>query len=78
MSAAFDAWEVELHGHRVIYRIAGSGPPVVLVHGMVNSSAHWEAVALRLAADWTRGVDPLGGPVFARLLAARRPAGAPK
>ena len=53
MSAAFDAWEVELHGHRVIYRIAGSGPPVVLVHGMVNSSAHWEAVALRLAADHT-------------------------
>ncbi len=53
MSAAFDAWEVELHGHRVIYRTAGSGPPVVLVHGMVNSSAHWEAVALRLAPDYT-------------------------
>jgi pyruvate/2-oxoglutarate dehydrogenase complex dihydrolipoamide dehydrogenase (E3) component len=32
----------------------------------------------RIAADWTRGVDPLGGPVFARLLAARRTAGAPK
>jgi pimeloyl-ACP methyl ester carboxylesterase len=53
MSAAFDAWEVELHGHRVIYRIAGSGPPVVLIHGMVNSSAHWEEVALRLATDYT-------------------------
>jgi pimeloyl-ACP methyl ester carboxylesterase len=33
----------------VIYRIAGDGPPVVLIHGMVNSSRHWEAVALRLA-----------------------------
>jgi pimeloyl-ACP methyl ester carboxylesterase len=33
----------------VIYRIAGSGPPVVLIHGMVNSSRHWEAVALRLS-----------------------------
>jgi pimeloyl-ACP methyl ester carboxylesterase len=53
MSAAFDAWEVELHGHRVIYRIAGSGPPVVLIHGMVNSSVHWEAVALQLAGDHT-------------------------
>jgi pimeloyl-ACP methyl ester carboxylesterase len=53
MSAAFDAWEVDLHGHRVIYRIAGSGPPVVLIHGMVNSSLHWEAVALRLATDYT-------------------------
>jgi pimeloyl-ACP methyl ester carboxylesterase len=53
MSGPFDAWEVELHGHRVIYRIAGSGPPVVLIHGMVNSSLHWEAVALHLARDHT-------------------------
>src|SRR3954471_3926323 len=45
----FDAWEVELHGHRAIYRTVGSGPPVVLIHGMVNSSRHWEEVALRLA-----------------------------
>ena len=50
---AFDAWQIDLHGHRVIYRIAGQGPPVVLIHGMVNSSRHWEKVALRLAADHT-------------------------
>jgi pimeloyl-ACP methyl ester carboxylesterase len=50
---AFDAWQIELHGHRVIYRIAGSGPPVVLIHGMVNSSRHWESVALRLADAYT-------------------------
>jgi pimeloyl-ACP methyl ester carboxylesterase len=49
----FDEWEIELHGHRVIYRIAGDGPPVVLIHGMVNSSKHWEQVALRLAARYT-------------------------
>jgi pimeloyl-ACP methyl ester carboxylesterase len=42
-------WEVDLHGHRVIYRTAGSGPPVVLIHGMVNSSRHWHEVALPLA-----------------------------
>src|SRR3954447_8096206 len=53
MASAFDAWQVELHGHRVIYRIAGSGPPVVLIHGMVNSSRHWEEVALRLADRYT-------------------------
>src|SRR6187200_1628116 len=53
MATDFDAWQVELHGHRVIYRIAGSGPPVVLIHGMVNSSLHWEAVALHLARDHT-------------------------
>ncbi len=50
---AFEPWEMELHGHRVIYRVAGSGPPVVLIHGMVNSSRHWEAVAMRLAERYT-------------------------
>src|SRR4051794_12357985 len=49
----FDEWQIELHGHRVIYRIAGSGPPVVLIHGMINSSRHWEEVALRLAPKHT-------------------------
>jgi pimeloyl-ACP methyl ester carboxylesterase len=49
----FDEWQLELHGHRVIYRIAGSGPPVVLIHGMINSSRHWERVALRLADRYT-------------------------
>ncbi|HLM86170.1 MAG TPA: alpha/beta fold hydrolase [Solirubrobacteraceae bacterium] len=36
-----------------MYRIAGSGPPVVLIHGMLNSSSHWQAVALDLASDHT-------------------------
>ena len=49
MSERFDEWQIDLHGHRVIYRTAGQGPPVVLIHGMINSSRHWEAVALRLA-----------------------------
>jgi pimeloyl-ACP methyl ester carboxylesterase len=37
----------------MMFRIAGSGPPVVLIHGMVNSSIHWESVALRLADGYT-------------------------
>jgi len=45
----FEAWQVQLHGHRVIYHTAGSGAPVVLIHGMVNSSRHWREVALALA-----------------------------
>jgi pimeloyl-ACP methyl ester carboxylesterase len=49
----FDEWQIELHGRRVIYRVAGSGPPVVLIHGMLNSSSHWQAVALNLAEDHT-------------------------
>jgi pimeloyl-ACP methyl ester carboxylesterase len=50
---AFEAWEIDLHGHQVVYRMAGSGPPVVLVHGMVNSSGHWRQVAARLADRYT-------------------------
>ncbi|HEY1358321.1 MAG TPA: alpha/beta fold hydrolase [Thermoleophilaceae bacterium] len=49
----FEPRRLNLHGHEVIYRTAGSGPPVVLIHGMVNSSRHWEQVALRLADDYT-------------------------
>ena len=49
----FEPFELELHGHRAVYRRAGNGPPVVLIHGMLNSSRHWEAVAARLSADYT-------------------------
>jgi pimeloyl-ACP methyl ester carboxylesterase len=49
----FEEWQIELHGRRVIYRVAGSGPPLVLVHGMLNSSRHWQQVALRLADRYT-------------------------
>jgi pimeloyl-ACP methyl ester carboxylesterase len=49
----FDDWEIKLHGHEVVYRIAGDGPPVVLIHGMVNASRHWAAVAERLAERHT-------------------------
>src|SRR4051794_20488517 len=47
----FPLREMVLHGHRIGYRVAGSGPPVVLVHGMLNSSRHWRDVALELARD---------------------------
>jgi pimeloyl-ACP methyl ester carboxylesterase len=52
-AGSFEAREAILHGHRMIYRTCGSGPPVVLIHGMVNSSRHWERVALGLAANHT-------------------------
>ena len=53
LPSRFDEWQIELHGRRVIYRVAGSGPPIVLVHGMLNSSSHWREVALNLAGDYT-------------------------
>ena len=37
----------------MIYRVAGSGPPIVLIHGMLNSSSHWRSVALNLAGEYT-------------------------
>src|SRR3712207_2607861 len=49
----FDEWQIDLHGHHAIYRSCGSGPPVVLIHGMLNSSRHWESVALALADRYT-------------------------
>ena len=33
---------IELHGHRVAYRRVGSGPVVVLIHGVAGTSALWE------------------------------------
>ncbi len=52
-SAQFEEWQIALHGRRAVYRIAGSGPPVVLIHGMLNSSSHWQSVASNLAREHT-------------------------
>ncbi len=45
--------ETVLHGHRVAYRCAGSGPPLVLVHGITSTSATWERVMPYLAERYT-------------------------
>jgi pimeloyl-ACP methyl ester carboxylesterase len=45
--------EVELHGHRVGYRLAGSGPPLVLLHGITSTSDAWRDVMPRLAERFT-------------------------
>ena len=45
--------ELELHGHRVSYRIAGSGPALLLLHGIANSSETWERVAPLLSDRFT-------------------------
>ncbi len=34
--------EIELHGHRVCFRLRGDGPPVVLIHGITGRSSQWE------------------------------------
>ncbi|SDJ04345.1 Pimeloyl-ACP methyl ester carboxylesterase [Frankineae bacterium MT45] len=40
-----------VHGYRRVYRIAGSGPPLLLIHGIGDSSRTWEAVIPTLARN---------------------------
>jgi pimeloyl-ACP methyl ester carboxylesterase len=47
------AHEVRLHGHRVSYRTAGSGPVVLLIHGIAGTSEQWADVAPILAEGYT-------------------------
>ncbi len=49
----FELQHIEIHGHRVGYRSAGSGPVIVLVHGMAGSSATWRHVLPALAERYT-------------------------
>ncbi len=48
-----DVAEVTLHGHRLSYRHAGSGPLLVLVHGIAGTSATWNSVMPWLAERYT-------------------------
>jgi pimeloyl-ACP methyl ester carboxylesterase len=45
--------EVSLHGHAVGFRAAGSGPPLVLLHGITSTSEAWRKVMPRLAERYT-------------------------
>jgi pimeloyl-ACP methyl ester carboxylesterase len=45
--------EIVLHGHRVFYRSCGSGPVVVLVHGITSTSATWATVLPYLGERFT-------------------------
>jgi len=44
---------VRLHGHDMVYREAGSGPVLLLVHGMASSSRTWQRVMPALAEGST-------------------------
>jgi pimeloyl-ACP methyl ester carboxylesterase len=45
--------EITLHGHRFSYRSAGSGPLLVLLHGIAGSSATWKDILPRLGEQCT-------------------------
>jgi pimeloyl-ACP methyl ester carboxylesterase len=38
-----------IHGYRRVFRIAGSGPPLLLIHGIGDSSATWRTIIPTLA-----------------------------
>jgi pimeloyl-ACP methyl ester carboxylesterase len=44
---------VPIHGHAVGYRMAGSGPALVLIHGLTGSSTTWREVMPTLAERFT-------------------------
>src|SRR4051794_19045000 len=48
-----DLRELSLHGHRVSYRAGGSGPVLLLIHGITSSSASWEPVLAPLEEHFT-------------------------
>src|SRR5436305_1169876 len=50
---SFELREITLHGHRVAYRMTGSGPAIILIHGITSSSATWNAIAPMLADSHT-------------------------
>jgi pimeloyl-ACP methyl ester carboxylesterase len=49
LRTTFEVQELSLHGQSVTYRTAGSGPVLLLLHGITNSSETWEPAAEALA-----------------------------
>jgi pimeloyl-ACP methyl ester carboxylesterase len=45
--------QLTLHGHRMAYRTAGTGPVLVLIHGITSDSSTWRRVMPYLARDYT-------------------------
>ncbi len=56
-----DRRTVKIHGHEVAYRTGGTGPVVLLVHGMAGSSSTWTPVLDDLAEHVTVVVPDLPG-----------------
>src|SRR5246127_182759 len=42
-----------IHGYKRAYRIAGSGPAILLIHGIGDNSTTWNAVQAKLAERFT-------------------------
>src|SRR3978361_247693 len=42
-----------IHGYRRAFRVSGSGPAILLIHGVGDNSTTWETVQTRLAQRFT-------------------------
>jgi len=51
--SAIETGSVRLHGREVAYSRAGSGPVLLLIHGMAGTRENWDAVIEPLARDHT-------------------------
>jgi pimeloyl-ACP methyl ester carboxylesterase len=51
--ASMQLRHVKIHGHEVAFRMAGEGPVLLLVHGMLGSSVTWRHVMPSLATRFT-------------------------
>ena len=56
-----DLREISIHDQRITYRSAGSGPVLLLIHGMAGSSETWRQVMPGLAQRFTVVVPDLLG-----------------
>ena len=50
---ALELHRVSIHGHEVVYRSAGTGPALLLIHGIGGSSNVWREVMPALAERYT-------------------------
>ena len=60
-----------IHGYKRAYRIAGSGPAILLIHGIGDNSTTWNAVQAKLAQRFTVIAPDLLGPRAVRQAARR-------
>ena len=51
---------IVVHGHRISYRTGGSGPVVLLIHGMAGSSAAWKPILEASRDMYVRAADIVG------------------
>jgi haloacetate dehalogenase len=57
----FETTEIDTGGARIHVRRAGSGPPLLLLHGYPQTHVMWHRIAPALAEDFTVVLTDLGG-----------------